>query len=269
MKSLVLILSLLSLQTDTEPEKLLPSASRSADSATDKQTSYYLIGNSLTWDTVPSWLDGDVQWHVDCGKSLLYIHDHPEMPCVKTSTLWPKALAEKQFDFVSCQSHYGTTLQEDVTVISKWVQMQPKAVFVIHTGWAHHEKREVEYTNEDISGKMQHSPAYIKALLSALKEKHPNREFRQTHAIDLLQRVAEDIKAGRAPFKKVSDLHRDKIHMSIATGRYLMHNCMRHALGQPLSDAHYEKTPPEIKAYLDTVLKTLPAWNGEAKGIDQ
>ena len=31
---------------------------------------YYLIGNSLTWDTVPPRLEGDTQWHVDCGKSL-------------------------------------------------------------------------------------------------------------------------------------------------------------------------------------------------------
>ena len=30
----------------------------------------YLIGNSLTWDTVPQRLDGDVQWHVDCGVPL-------------------------------------------------------------------------------------------------------------------------------------------------------------------------------------------------------
>lgn len=30
-------------------------------------TRCYLIGNSLTWDTVPPLLSGDVQWHVDCG----------------------------------------------------------------------------------------------------------------------------------------------------------------------------------------------------------
>ena len=49
--------------------------------------SYFLIGNSLTWDTVPSKLDGDVQWHVDCGKSLPFIYENPQKPCVKTSTL--------------------------------------------------------------------------------------------------------------------------------------------------------------------------------------
>jgi hypothetical protein len=95
--------------------------------ADDKAKSYYLIGNSLTWDTVPSLLDGDVQWHVDCGKSLPYIYAHPEMPCVKNSTLWPQALKEKQYDLISVQPHYGSTLAEDADTISKWVEMQPKA----------------------------------------------------------------------------------------------------------------------------------------------
>lgn len=137
--------------------------------------------------------------------------------------------------------------------------MQPRATFVIHTGWAHHEKRAQEYERKDFFGTMQHSPAYINALLSTLKNKYPEREFRQTHAIDLLAKIAAYVEAGKAPFNSVSDLHRDKIHVKIDTGRYLMHNCMRHALGQPRSAEHYEKLDPKIKAYLDSVLATLPA----------
>ena len=89
--------------------------------------SYFLIGNSLTWDTVPSALSGDVQWHVECGVNLPYIFVHPEKPCVKTSTLWPKAFAEKQYDFVSVQPHYGSTLAQDGETISAWMKLQPKA----------------------------------------------------------------------------------------------------------------------------------------------
>ena len=40
-------------------------------------SSYFLIGNSLTWDTVSSRLDGDVQWHVECGVSLPHIFKAP------------------------------------------------------------------------------------------------------------------------------------------------------------------------------------------------
>ena len=222
-----------------------------------KAKSVYLIGNSLTWDTVPSLLDGDVQWHVDCGKSLPFIFANPQMPCVKTSTLWPQALRKKQYDIVSFQTHYGATLAEDVETISKWIQLQPQAVIVIHTGWAHHEKRAAEYASTETSGKMQHSAAYVGALLAELKKQFPDREFRQTRAIDLLDHIAADIKAGKAPLTDVVDLHRDAIHMKLDSGRYLMHNAMRHALGQPRSNRGFEKLDPNLKDYLDTVLDWL------------
>ncbi len=154
---------------------------------------YYLIGNSLTWDTVPSQLDGDVQWHVDCGKSLPYIYAHPEKPCVKSSTLWPKALKETQYDYLVVQPHYGSTLAEDVEVISRWARQQPHATLVIHTGWARQESRAQEYATKSASGKMQHSPRYFRQLIRQLQQRFPDREIRQTHAIDLLDRIAQDI----------------------------------------------------------------------------
>jgi len=225
--------------------------------ADEPPKSYYLIGNSLTWDTVPELLDGDVQWHVGCGKSLPYLYAHPENPCVKSSTLWPAALRNKQYDVVSVQPHYGATLKADAETISKWVEMQPEALFVIHTGWAHHARRAQEYESADTSGDMQHSPAYIDALLAELRKRHPRREFRQTHAIDLLAKIADDVAAGKAPLKAVSQLHRDTIHMKLDSGRYLMHNAMRRALGQPASSKGFEKLDPQLKAYLDSVLATL------------
>ena len=234
-----------------------PATAEETATEASKATSVYLIGNSLTWDTVPSLLDGDVQWHVDCGKSLPFIFANPEIPCVKSSTLWPQALREKQYDIVSFQTHYGATMAEDVETISKWIQLQPQAVIVIHTGWAHHEKRAAEYASTETSGKMQHSPAYVAALLAELKKQFPDHEFRQTQAIDLLDRIAADIQAGRAPLTDVVDLHRDAIHMKHDSGRYLMHNAMRHALGQPRSNRGFEKLDPTLKAYLDTVLDWL------------
>ncbi|MFK7776867.1 MAG: hypothetical protein QM501_01935 [Gimesia sp.] len=225
--------------------------------ADEKKKSYYLIGNSLTWDTVPSLLDGDVQWHVDCGKSLPYIFAHPEKPCVKNSTLWPQALKEKQYDLISVQPHYGSTLKEDADVISKWVEMQPKATFIIHTGWARSATRAKEYTNQDASDKMQHSPVYINALLTELKKRYPDRQFKQTYAINLLEQIESDIKNNKAPLNQISDLYRDAIHMKTDSGRYMMHNAMRHAMGQSRSDKGYEKLDPKMKQYLNTVLDTL------------
>lgn len=229
----------------------------SPSQAAEPTRSRYLIGNSLTWDTVPSNLDGDVQWHVDCGKSLPYIYEHPDQPCVKNSTLWPKALIEKKYDYVSVQTHYGATLEEDAATISKWMKLQPKAVFVIHTGWARSATRAEEFANKKPSEKMEHSVAYFEALLARLKKQHPGRDIRRTRATDLLARVAKDAQSGKAPFKDVSEIYRDAIHMNVVTGRYLMHNAMRHALEQPRSAKGFEKLDPKLKTYFDSVLDSL------------
>lgn len=220
----------------------------------EKPLSYFLIGNSLTWDTVPSKLDGDTQWHVDCGKSLPFMYENPEEPCVKTSTLWPQALEEKQYDFLSLQVHYGSTLLEDAAVISALLDLQKEAKVIIHTGWARSASREEEYMSDDVEGKMVHSPAYFEALLEKLRELYPDREFQLTHTQDLLALIAEDIEAGKAPIGEIQELYRDDIHMNVVTGRYMMHNAMRQALGQPRSDVGFEKLAPSMKKYLDSVL---------------
>lgn len=144
---------------------------------------YYLIGNSLTWDTVPQRLDGEVQWHVDCGVSLPHIFATPDQ--------------------------------------------------------------------------MTHSPHYLRALASELRRLFPGREVRQTLAQNLLAQIAVDIDAGRAPIKSVAELYRDPIHMTHDHGKYLMHNAMRRALGQPLSAAGFENLNSEVKQYLDGLLALL------------
>ena len=217
----------------------------------------FLIGNSLTWDTVPSKLDGQVQWHVDCGKNLQYIHANPQEPCVKTSTLWPTALVETQFDIVSVQPHFGTTIDQDVEIIGKWLEMQPKAVFVIHTGWARAAELKEEFADEDPEGVLTHSNAYFDTLLSQLRELHPGREFRMTAATRLLNDIADDIEHDLAPLQNIQQLYRDKIHMTLTGGRYLMHNVMRQALGQPATQTGFEKLPKDLRTYLDGKLATL------------
>ena len=213
----------------------------------------YLIGNSLTWDTVPSLLADDTQWHVDCGVPLHRIHAKPDKPCVKTSTIWPNALAQKQYDQISIQPHYGATFSQDLETISIWVELQPKATVIIHTGWAFHAERQQEYENH-CGDKMQHTQQYFDDLLQALRKRFPSREFKRTFAMDLLQQAHQDILDGKSPVKDVAELYRDKIHMTHDGGRYLMHNAMRFALGQPRSTEGFEKTPPNLRKYLDSLL---------------
>ena len=229
----------------------------------------YLIGNSLTWDTVPPRMSGDVQWHVDCGVSLPAIFSKPENPCVKESTIWTKALQEKQYDVISVQPFYGATLAQDVQTISHWMKLQPKAVFVVHSGWAWHEKRADEFAAYTAPDQMTHGPVYLRALVAELKRLHPGREIRQTLAQNLLAQIDEDIAAGRAPLKQVAELYRDGIHMTHDHGKYLMHNAMRRALGQPHSTAGFEKLDPQLKTYLDGVLALLDSPANDRKLLRQ
>ena len=218
------------------------------------QKQIYLIGNSLTWDTLPPRLDERVLWHVDCGKSLRFIFENPRSPCVPSSRIWPLALRTTQFDILCVQPHYGASLQEDVTTIRQWIEMQPKAEILIHTGWAPFAELAAERADEDPSGRPTHSDAYIDALIARLKEHYPNRTIRSTRAMNYLFRIADDIEAGRAPFRSLEELYRDVIHMKMSTGRYLMHNVMRKALGQPLRTEGFGEADPKVRAYLDGLL---------------
>jgi hypothetical protein len=94
-------------------------------------------------------------------------------------------------------------------------------------------------------------------LITELKKRYPERQFKQTYAINLLEQVDVDIKNKQAPLDQISDLYRDAIHMKTDSGRYLMHNAMRHAMEQPRSEKGYEKVDPKMKAYLNQVLDTL------------
>ena len=228
-----------------------------AGAPTPPATRFYLIGNSLTWDTVPSLLSGDVQWHVDCGTHLRHVYANPGKPCVTNSTLWPAALRDRQYDVISVQPHYGSTLAQDVETISAWMKLQPTAVFVIHSGWARHAQRADEFASYATPEQMLHSPGYFRALLAELRRLHPGRELRQTLAQNLLAQIAEDIAAQQAPVAKLVDLYRDDIHLKSESGKYLMHNAMRVALGQPLSAAGFAKTEPALKQYLDGLLAGL------------
>lgn len=229
------------------------------NSTLEPQSSILVIGNSLTWDTRPGLLDGNVHWHVDCGKPLTFIRDNPESPCVDSSRIWPIALATTEYDFISVQPHNGTSLGEDFEVISNWVQLQPQATFVIHTGWARSATLAEERSDDDPSGPLTHSDVYFEALIQKLRSRHPKTTFRCTNAMNALFEISDDIADGQSPFQAVSELYRDAIHMKTESGRYLMHNAMRIALNQPVSAEGFPELPDDVKRYLDGKIHSLAA----------
>ena len=230
-----------------------------AKAPTTKQK-IFLIGNSLTWDTVPALLSGDVAWHVDCGKSLQFIYDHPSKPCVPTSKLWPDALRNVQYDFLCVQPHFGTTLNQDVEVIDKWLELQPRAVLVLHTGWARHAEVEKEFHvppgSIGVATNMVHAPEYYQALERALIARHPKLEVRSTKVMQAIDSIGHDIERKSAPLGSLAELYRDEIHLTVQGGRYLAHNMLRRALGQPLSSQGFQ-LEPDLQNYLDQKINQI------------
>ena len=228
----------------------------------------FLIGNSLTWDTVPSRLDGAdagrVRWHVYCGKSLPFIRDHPAGHCVDSSTPWPEALAGGPYDFLVVQPFTGSTRTADAAIVADWAARQPSAVLVIHTSWTTLEEFPAAYESADPDGPMRPSPAYFDALLADLRAALPGREIRTTNAGALLYAVHRDAEAGRGPLAGLSDLGRDPIHLNLGPGRYLAHNALRRALGQPPRGEGFD-VEPAVRAYLDEKL-AAHGWAEPAPG---
>lgn len=214
--------------------------------------SIYTIGNSLTWDTRPGDLDGSVGYHIGCSKNLQQIYDDPSNSTCVTPTpmgTWDVALSQNQFDYVTVQPHFGTTLEQDLAIINQWMQAQPSATFVIHTGWDTHEKFEATYHLDNNNNQMRNSAAYFADLMDRVVEDNPNREIFSTQAIDVLDSIFHDIANGNSPFVSFDGLYRDVIHMN-TSGRYLAHNLMRQTLGQPFSNP-VGLDSIEIKTYLD------------------
>ena len=193
----------------------------------------FMLGNSLTWDTRP-WNVDDSQWHVYCNKNLKYIQENPTGHCISSSLPWTIAMTEHEYDKVVVQPYFGTTLSEDVQIITGWMDLQPQAEFVLHTGWTG-PNSVANFFNPNVDV-MQTSPtdAYFNQLEAELAERRPGQKVTRTQAGETLFRISQDIDLGQSPFDDIAELYRDSIHMSYTDGRYLMNNLMRLALDQPL-----------------------------------
>ena len=226
---------------------LLPSSVSRADSI-------YQIGNSLSWDTQPALRDEFNEWHIYCNKNLQFIYDNPNGHCVGSSRPWTDALINESYDFVIVQPFVGTTLSQDAAIISEWMSMQPDATFVIHPGWTEHFNFPTHYTQDNVDDQMLPSVAYIEDLIAALPS---DREILSTRSNDILYSVYQDIQNNVGPYDGLSDIYRDNIHMTFQEGRYLMHNAVRHALGQPLSSDGFN-VDSAVATYLNSKITGVP-----------
>ncbi len=213
----------------------------------------FTIGNSLTWDTVPSRYA--TNWHIDCNQNLQSIYDNPDRTCVPSSITLSQGLTQNTYDFVTVQPFVGTFQNQDVAIISEWMTLQPDAIFVIHAGWTTHANHTDAYNTPNTTGKMDYSPAYFADLIDDLKAIHPTREIRFNPAFEALELIKQDISNDIGPYTDLSDVYRDDVHLTITDGRYLMHNLMRTTLGLPLSATGFETVTPQTQAYMNAKIE--------------
>lgn len=219
----------------------------------------YTLGSSYTWDAYPSDLDGGVEWHIDCGKSLVYIYLNPSYPCVGSSTVWPVAFLGQSFAAISFQpvDDAGSTLSDDIITIYRWASDQPGAALVVidHTwpvppGWEKtlHQPGDPLVTNRSL--------AYGYQLMVWIQTIFPDREVRLTRSNEMLDRIWHDCATGACPLPHgFGDMFRDASgHMS-DWGSYLQHNALRAAMGQPVGVSPPSVSlPPDVRDYLDDVV---------------
>jgi hypothetical protein len=232
-------------------------------SLVSRADSIYSIGNSLTNDALPNNLDGNVDYHIYSSRNLQYIFDHPTEQSSTTtysSLPWETAFSTNQYDWITVQPFSGTTLQQDVAVISHWMDMQPNANFVIHPAWTAFASFPSDYEAGNPDDNMRPSPEYIADLTAALETQHPGREIVSTRSNDLLYSIHLDIESDIGPFESLADIGRDYVHMDRQIGRYLMHNALRISTGQETTSSGFV-IDDEMKSYLDTKLALVPEPN--------
>lgn len=216
----------------------------------------YVLGSSYSNDARPPLLDDWPQWHIDCGMPLLLIAQNPLTPCSPESTVWPTALTQTHFDYISFQPVQGTgiTQQSDADVIGLWIAMQVDAIAVIHPTWPIPSIFEEVYHDPDADQTMtNYSKLYYESLIEKLQQENPGRIIISDRVNEMLDSIYHDIENGVGPLNYFSEMFFDFWgHSSRDYGQYLQHNALRQAFGQTTGiDNSVLGVEPVVKAYLD------------------
>jgi hypothetical protein len=222
------------------------------------ETMMYCIGNSLTVNCEFELLDGTIGWNINGGATLKYAYNQTTAESTSPdSGPWREAFGANQYDFVTVQPSGATTLDEDATVIAAWMAIQPDATFILHTGWGWQSRHESEYHGGNPDNLFVHSPEYMADLTAEVAQRTGGRTMVSTRAIDAVDMIYHDIEDHVGPFITLGGIYRDDgIHFN-TTGRFLAHNLMRQALGQPLSDNGFGGVPAATRAYLVDIVHAV------------
>lgn len=214
----------------------------------EEASGVFLIGNSLTYGTLPGELDGEVDYHIQPNENLHQILTDPWIGA-DDATLWTEALTGNQYSVIVVQIYKGTTLGQDFEAIKTFADLQPDADIVVFTGWPKHSVWEAVYPAGPVN-EIGQSKTYIGALLGALQEEYPGRDVKSSGHLRVLNSIREDEGLTDSALGEFENLFRDETHLSYEAGRYLSHNLMRAALGQR-SNQDLILLDSDVQAYLD------------------
>ena len=207
-------------------------------------TNGYILGNSLSWDTVaywpPDYVGPDGSMQICPAFNTQQFIDGPD--CGLFGNKWWMTFPYWDFDYISIQLHAGTTMQQDIDNLSYWISLQPRAKWYIHTGWDHAHLFEhmetiwaANWTGDPATTPMTYHPDYYQEVADRVRLNHPGVRLDIIPHMHLLEEVRQDILNGVGPLTDFqTDLFRDTQHVTYGAGRFLQAQLFLHTVGKPL-----------------------------------
>jgi len=207
------------------------------------QTTGYHIGNSLTWDSSPTFLDNiassqgislTLGHHINCNRSLIDIWNNPEQTCIDPIAGFGYYLdaLTVDLDYVTAQPFWSksSTLGSDEQVFSDFAVLLDQnpnntdTTIYLYQAWgADWFMSNGDWYNDVLDSDMTPTTAsdeYFVHLYNRLTSSHvrPIRIIPVGQVIDALNtRITEGNLFG---VSSIQDLYRDSIHMSYDLGRF-------------------------------------------------
>lgn len=205
--------------------------------------SIYAIGNSLTVDAYPRVMLNRGDFCINTGEAISYHEANPSSSNYDQTYLWGEALYRSNYDVLMIQpfpEDPAQTIAADVSDMATFINLQPDAIILVHEGFAPSSTVETGTAIDSAdTGSFAYSRACFLEYVAQLQAAHPGRDIRRTRTNDAVFLIAADLAAGNCPLTEIggtysgSALYRDGLHMNLRHGRYLIHNCIRRALGLP------------------------------------
>lgn len=231
----------------------------------------YHVGNSLTWDamyrSMPSVGQSlpDRGYHVRCSMPLPYIWEHPTDVCTPSPAPYgmiAEALGNFDWDAVTLQPHFGSTLATDTSAIVSMIDLvrsrpsNAATPIYIYETWPQQPwgKYQTVWTTPvpDADGEIMLQRRDYYTHLYHRVDELTDANLRYVPAGEVLYRLSEMVDAGTLPgVTRMSQFYRDDLHMS-SLGQYVAGTTMFTALMKVHPSQLWVGTSPAVSVGMDS-----------------